>query len=91
MYGADVTRSKSIYTVLALAAGLWLAAGCSDDGPSPDTGPGSEDTPTACKDGKDNDGDGKTDCDDPGCAQLVFCRKDGGFDGEQFVGFDVRQ
>lgn len=35
----------------------------------------SENTPQACKDGVDNDGDGFTDCDDQDCGALVFCQE----------------
>jgi hypothetical protein len=34
---------------------------------------GTEDTPALCKDGKDNDGDGKIDCADPDCRPFTFC------------------
>ena len=52
---------------------LWLvlmAVGCST-GEFGTAGP--EDTPASCSDGKDNDEDGKTDCQDPGCANLAGC------------------
>ena len=32
-----------------------------------------EDVPILCRDGKDNDGDGLTDCDDPDCGSLYTC------------------
>jgi len=32
-----------------------------------------ENTPAACKDGEDNDGDGFVDCSDQDCSALVFC------------------
>ncbi len=35
-----------------------------------------EDNPTACKDTVDNDGDGKTDCNDPECQALEVCKSD---------------
>ncbi len=53
-----------------------LMVGCSN-GEFGTTGP--EDTPGACADGSDNDGDGKTDCQDPDCAGLSGCP--GGADG----------
>jgi len=39
----------------------------------PDTGKPAEDDSEECSDGKDNDGDQLTDCDDPGCAGFRFC------------------
>ncbi|MCB9597039.1 MAG: hypothetical protein H6719_30225 [Sandaracinaceae bacterium] len=48
-------------------------AGSGDAG-SGDAGPGEpEDTLAACADGVDNDGDGQTDCDDPGCCSTGAC------------------
>lgn len=32
-----------------------------------------ENTPQLCQNGEDDDADGLTDCDDDGCAQLIFC------------------
>ncbi|MCB9595492.1 MAG: hypothetical protein H6719_22415 [Sandaracinaceae bacterium] len=32
-----------------------------------------ENTPQLCQNGQDDDGDGLADCDDDGCAQLIFC------------------
>ena len=32
-----------------------------------------ENTPRLCQNGEDDDGDGAIDCDDDGCAQLIFC------------------
>ena len=32
-----------------------------------------EDTASQCQDGKDNDGDGLVDCDDPDCKGFIFC------------------
>ncbi len=38
-----------------------------------------ENTSAACRDGADNDGNGASDCNDPGCAEFVFCKvADGG-------------
>ncbi len=39
--------------------------------------PYEENTTAACRDGVDNDGDGKVDCDDPDCAELSFCHSSG--------------
>ncbi len=41
--------------------------------PSPPVAPIAENTPSACRDGADNDGDGHLDCFDPDCADFVFC------------------
>jgi hypothetical protein len=34
-----------------------------------------ENTAAACRNGIDDDGDGLTDCDDPDCADFIFCQK----------------
>jgi hypothetical protein len=57
----------------------WLAstglAGCSDD-----TTASGEQTAVACRDSKDNDGDGQIDCEDSDCKVWTFCApsRDGG-------------
>jgi hypothetical protein len=74
---------------------LWLSAlalinlvACSEDVPE-------ERTVAQCSDGKDNDGDGLTDCGDPDCRALVIClpdaRVDAGRDrGKDLLGKDRR-
>ncbi|HJL31651.1 MAG TPA: hypothetical protein RMI62_21385, partial [Polyangiaceae bacterium LLY-WYZ-15_(1-7)] len=37
------------------------------------TTPSTETDPFACEDGRDNDGDGLVDCQDPDCIQRNFC------------------
>ncbi len=49
----------------ALSLLLWLAA--------PVSAQVVENTPRLCQNGEDDDGDGLVDCDDDGCAQLIFC------------------
>jgi hypothetical protein len=44
--------------------------------------PNSENTAVACRDGVDNDQNGKTDCADPGCGELVFCQSHASADAE---------
>ena len=63
----------------AVTAGV-LVWGCSgDNGPGNGTGSDKEDTAALCKDKKDNDKDGYTDCADQDCQLFVFCvKKDGG-------------
>ena len=41
-----------------------------------------EDTPNLCRDGIDNDKDGKKDCRDPECKNLYVCQGDGGDDSD---------
>ena len=43
-------------------------------GPSEGAAAVAEDTTIRCRDGRDNDGDGKVDCADPGCGDFYFCR-----------------
>jgi hypothetical protein len=38
-----------------------------------DGAPPRENTPRACQNGGDDDGDGRVDCEDPDCARLIFC------------------
>ncbi|MCK5799393.1 MAG: hypothetical protein KAI47_19515, partial [Deltaproteobacteria bacterium] len=74
---------KRILHVMGLAFFIQTALaplGCGGDTKHTDD-PNEELTADACRDGKDNDGDGKTDCDDPGCAPWAFCNvtlRDGG-------------
>jgi hypothetical protein len=66
-------RSSS-FAVLLLA----LAA-CGGETAKETPPPPTEDTAALCRDGLDNDGDGLTDCDDPDCWTMAFCRVYHGF------------
>ena len=72
-------------------ASLLVLSACSDDITEPDVGVKDtsvddrgkvlENTEARCKDGKDNDGDGHTDCADQDCHPFAFCKqKDAGVD-----------
>ncbi len=68
------------------AALLFLAiGGCSDRGAGPPSG--SETSVDACSDGRDNDGDGATDCADVACRAFPFCTGD--MDAGPGVGVDA--
>ena len=56
----------------------FLVAGCSERGDG-GGGTGGETSIDACSDGRDNDGDGLSDCDEPACRAYAFCS--GGIDG----------
>ena len=69
----------------AAVTSLALVCACSGEGDAPVEGdasrdlaaeatPLAEDTSTRCQDGKDNDGDGYTDCADQDCVGFSFCR-----------------
>lgn len=64
--------------VLTAAASLALVAACSSgsDEPQPPVGK-AEDDATECRDGVDNDEDGRRDCLDSDCKLLDICRGDG--------------
>ncbi len=77
---------KHITLIIAIAglSGLSIfTQGCGDNNSStnPDAGSGGgaggidglEISATQCQDGKDNDGDGLTDCEDADCKGFVFC------------------
>lgn len=53
------------------AASFFLAASVSAQ--EPERAQVVENTPSLCQNGEDDDGDGLVDCDDDGCAQLIFC------------------
>jgi hypothetical protein len=61
--------------ILALL-GLFLVAGAAGAQPN------SENTAITCRDGVDNDQNGKVDCADPGCGELVFCQASSSLGGE---------
>jgi hypothetical protein len=64
---------------------IWtLAAACSPESGGDGTG---ESTADACSDGRDNDDDGLTDCDDPACTVFSWC--DEGPDADTDVDSDV--
>jgi len=66
--------------VAVCMAGLCLSACSERDGDRGGGGDGSETSGDACADGRDNDGDGLVDCDDPACGAYAWCGG-GGSDG----------
>jgi len=58
---------------LDLSDAIYLLAHLFQGGPPPAPCPGTPLTETQCDDTQDNDGDGKTDCDDPDCSGLDGC------------------
>ena len=70
-------RSVACRTAGVLA-GLLFAVGCASDHGATSGGRIVE---LACDDGKDQDGDGLTDCDDPDCEDTAACRPGSGGDG----------
>lgn len=63
---------KNYNYILVFAAGAILSfTSCKNDD---DSTPSVENTYALCTDGKDNDGNGKTDCDDPQCQQFSVCQ-----------------
>lgn len=79
-------------TAACLSLCVALVLGCSVDtkGLPPLDGGGdsaepAENTSERCQDGQDNDGDGKTDCDDDQCAIFVVCGGDAGPGGDGAV------
>src|SRR4051812_31737899 len=72
------TRSLVVVSLLIAACGPAPrnGNGGDDDGTGVDSGPiqsGPENTPAACSDGVDNDGDGYADCSDPDCSGIGTC------------------
>jgi glycosidase len=62
-------RTRLLALALLLALG-GAASGCADDAAPAASEGGIQ---RECNDGRDNDGDGLTDCDDPGCAAYRIC------------------
>src|SRR5687767_10016725 len=60
-------------TIAAIAALLFAQAASAQVESPPVAQPAQENTPEACRDGRDNDGDGHLDCADPDCGLFVFC------------------
>ena len=75
---------------LLLGVGVVLVAGCDSGSFGSDD---LEDSAIECSDGWDNDADGLTDCEDPGCAGVGGCPAKGGDSGttppDQFTPFDL--
>lgn len=64
-----------LISVLAFASPLALGAGCACESGPPVVEEGT--VPARCFDGMDNDGDGLTDCADPGCSRIPACTGEG--------------
>jgi len=68
---------RQLVTFAFLSPLILVACDSGDDAAPTDDGGGgdqsAENTSAACRDGLDNDGDGRADCDDPECADFVFC------------------
>ena len=75
-----LTQGTFFFTIVAFLC----LEGCTESLSSSLSASNDEDLPILCRDEKDNDGDGRVDCDDPDCQSLYTCEsKDSETSGEE--------